>query len=207
MQHLTVKSIERKQPRDPSKSPFYVVTDDKGAQFTSFDSNVATLSDGAVIEAEIRVDGKHTNIQKWALITPGRPAIDTIFAAPEPDRQHITARECAAHVAAAMNPMGLDAWEEMADYVFAWITESKAPPQRTEPQSSEEMFNELGRERNGADLESLMKGACYTKETVVSLLNSWYKTGEHSFDALISLMSPEQMTRLKNHLKERTIRK
>ena len=61
MQKITVKSIKHD---DGENKPFIITTAD-GAKMSGFDTGLGNLKPGAVIEVEIKVDGKFINIKKW----------------------------------------------------------------------------------------------------------------------------------------------
>ena len=64
MQKITVKSVETKQGKTSGK-PFYILTDDKGASYSSFDESVCQLQPGAVIDGEVEISGKYNNLKAW----------------------------------------------------------------------------------------------------------------------------------------------
>jgi hypothetical protein len=68
MQKITVKSIKHD---DGENKPFIITTAD-GAKMSGFDTGLGTLKPGAVIEVEVKVDGKFINIKKW------QPVIESV---------------------------------------------------------------------------------------------------------------------------------
>ncbi len=66
MQQIIVKEI--KGPLGKGEKKFYAVVDDKGAEFTTFDTAVSKITPGSKIEAEIKVEGKYVNISSWKVI-------------------------------------------------------------------------------------------------------------------------------------------
>jgi hypothetical protein len=61
MQKITVKSIKHDEGEN---KPFIITTAD-GAKMSGFDTGLGNLKPGAVIEVEVKVDGKFINIKKW----------------------------------------------------------------------------------------------------------------------------------------------
>lgn len=72
MQRLTVKTLEEKHSKDGSKS-FWALIDSDDGEFTTFDSSIATVKPGDVIEAEIVVKGKYANIKEFKIIAKEKP--------------------------------------------------------------------------------------------------------------------------------------
>jgi len=55
------------------------IIDDKGGRFSSFDKKLSKLNKGALIEAEIVIDGKYNNIKEWKLLEEGTvPVASTV---------------------------------------------------------------------------------------------------------------------------------
>jgi len=73
-QNIKVESIATK-PGGSEKKKWVLttITDDKGAKFSGFDAGLAKLSPGAVIEAEVEIDGQYHNIKKFKVIEQGTP--------------------------------------------------------------------------------------------------------------------------------------
>lgn len=72
MQKIIVKSVQEKHSKDGSKT-FYVVTDSKGADLSSFDPEVMVFQPGTVIEAEVEVSGKYTNLKEFKVVSNPMP--------------------------------------------------------------------------------------------------------------------------------------
>jgi len=74
VQQITVKEV--KGPLGRGEKKFYAVVDDKGAEFTTFDSKVSHIPVGSIINLEPKVEGRYVNIVKWELVkeAPHPPA-------------------------------------------------------------------------------------------------------------------------------------
>jgi len=81
MQKITIKEI---QHNEGDNKPFVVITMD-GAKMSSFDTKLGDLKPGAVLEVELQVKGKYTNIKEWKLVNAA-PASTPLFpsALPQP---------------------------------------------------------------------------------------------------------------------------
>jgi len=66
MQKIAIESVETKTGK--TGKTFYKITDIKGGEFTSFDTALAILKKGDVIDAEIEVSGKYTNIKSFTVL-------------------------------------------------------------------------------------------------------------------------------------------
>ena len=76
MQTIKVVKVEEKHSKDGSKT-FYVLHDDTGAEFTTFETGVKA---GDVIEGDIKFEGKYVNLQKGFKIVgtvPIAPKVET----------------------------------------------------------------------------------------------------------------------------------
>ena len=67
-QKLTIKSVTEKKSQDGTKT-FWAITDTTGADLSTFDPAVAALKEGDVIEGEVTLNGKHTNLGKFKVIS------------------------------------------------------------------------------------------------------------------------------------------
>ena len=67
MQRITVKSVESKPTK--TGNTYTKLTDDKGGVFSGFDVGLSTLAPGAVIDAEIQIDGKYANIKNYTVVS------------------------------------------------------------------------------------------------------------------------------------------
>jgi len=102
MQKIQVADISSKPTS--KGGTFTIITDDKGGKFSGFDIGLANLTKGSVIEAEIFVEGKYTNIVKdsWKVLesTPSiPPQVREPFKA-DPLKQASIERQVALKVAA-----------------------------------------------------------------------------------------------------------
>ena len=68
MQELTVASVEKITPRKEGAEPFYVVKGQGGEEMTTFDAAALGWGAGTVVNVEIKVKGKYTNIAKWEMV-------------------------------------------------------------------------------------------------------------------------------------------
>jgi len=66
LQKITVKEI--RGPLGKGDKKFYVVVDEKGAEFTTFDTKIAKVTPGSIIEADVKVEGKYVNIAEWKVL-------------------------------------------------------------------------------------------------------------------------------------------
>ena len=69
MQQVIVKEV--RGPLGKGDKKFYAVVDDKGAEFTTFDTKIAAVTSGSVLEVELKVEGKYVNITEWKVIKEG----------------------------------------------------------------------------------------------------------------------------------------
>jgi hypothetical protein len=72
---------------------FVKVTDDKGASFSGFDEGLAKLNKGDVIQAEIVIEGKYTNIKSWTLAEKAEAPKTPAPATPAPSGSRETSIE------------------------------------------------------------------------------------------------------------------
>lgn len=74
MQKITVADIHIKTGTGKKGSwTLTIITDTSGARFSGFDKKLVDIGKGAVIEAEIEIDGDYNNIKEWKLISEGSP--------------------------------------------------------------------------------------------------------------------------------------
>ncbi len=82
MQQIKIKEI--KEVRGRTGTIFYAVTDDKGGEFTTFDPNIVSVNPGSLLEIDVKVDGKYTNIQPgWKLLEAEKREEVKVPAPPE----------------------------------------------------------------------------------------------------------------------------
>jgi hypothetical protein len=83
MQNITIKSVQEKHSKDGSKT-FYIVTDNKGAEMSSFEAEVMAFQPGTVIDADIEVNGKYTNLKGFKVISNPAPSAEKPTTQPQP---------------------------------------------------------------------------------------------------------------------------
>jgi hypothetical protein len=69
MQRITVAKVERKPTKNGGT--YTKITDEKGGTFSGFDEALARLQQGAVLDAEIQIEGKYANIKNYSVV--GQP--------------------------------------------------------------------------------------------------------------------------------------
>lgn len=65
MQIISVKEI--RPVKSKSGKEFFVVVDEKGAEFTTFDKALQQVTPGSLLAIEPKVDGKYVNIESWEI--------------------------------------------------------------------------------------------------------------------------------------------
>ena len=79
MDKITVKSIKH----DEGENKPFIITTTKGAKMSGFDASLGNLKPGAVIEVEVKTDGKFTNIKKWQMVSEPTPTkVNELFSSP-----------------------------------------------------------------------------------------------------------------------------
>ncbi len=129
MQRLIVKSVEEKKSKDGSKT-FYILTDSKGGNFSSFESLMA-LKPGTTIEAEIEVSGKYANLKEFKVIeqvaVPQPPAEEKkpwqVRADSPEQRASIEAQVAAKIVAELIIAQQRDWNDELGMALYSWLKE------------------------------------------------------------------------------------
>ena len=66
-----IRVVEVRGPLGKGDKKFFAVKDDKGAEFTTFDTKINQVTPGSLISAEIKIDGKYNNITEWKLLEQG----------------------------------------------------------------------------------------------------------------------------------------
>ena len=77
MQTITVKSVVEKHSKDGTKT-FYLVSDDAGGEYTTFDSSIAAIT-GNQLEIEPEVKGKYINIKSFKVIKEAEAIIPKVM--------------------------------------------------------------------------------------------------------------------------------
>jgi hypothetical protein len=70
MQEITVKEV--RGPLGKGKQQFYAVVDEKGGEFTTFDTKIKQVTPGSRLGIEIKVEGKYINIVEWKVLEEGK---------------------------------------------------------------------------------------------------------------------------------------
>jgi len=174
VQKVNVKEV--RGPLGKGERKFYAVISDDGAEFTSFDTKLASLLPGSVINLEPEIKGKYINIKEWSLIE--EPATQSPSAAipaqVAPRSLQFDARATALNVASRLVSAGKIDITEMipkAEIYRSWLTGEamrKASPQapNTKPVTTvEEDWESMKRDddppkRNPDDIKNL--GALFT---------------------------------------------
>ena len=76
MQQIKVKEV--REVKGKSGKVFYAVVDDKGGEFTTFDTKIASVTPGSVLEIEPKVDGKYVNITEWKVLEEGKQSATSV---------------------------------------------------------------------------------------------------------------------------------
>jgi len=100
MQKITVKEV--KGPLGKGEKKFYVIKDDKGAEFNTFDAKIRDVTPGSIINVELVVDGKYVNISKWEMVEAVAPTNGKVETRPgmtpgmwaEKDKADRWSKEC-----------------------------------------------------------------------------------------------------------------
>jgi len=95
MQRITIAKVESKPTK--TGNTYTKLTGDKGGVFSGFDVGLSILTPGAVIDAEIEVQGKYANIKSYTVVSnitpppPQAPARQTEAVTPIPSQEPRTA--------------------------------------------------------------------------------------------------------------------
>uniref|UniRef100_A0A6M3J878 Uncharacterized protein n=1 Tax=viral metagenome TaxID=1070528 RepID=A0A6M3J878_9ZZZZ len=71
MQKIIVKEV--RGPLGRGEKKFYAVVDEKGAEFTTFDTKISQVTPNSLVEIEVKVEGKYANITDWKVLEAGLP--------------------------------------------------------------------------------------------------------------------------------------
>ena len=174
MQKIKVKEV--RGPLGKGDKKFYAVVSDDGAEFTTFDTKIASLLPGSVINLEPDIKGKYINIKEWSLIE--EPASQSpspaVLSQAAPRSLQFDARATALNVASRLVSAGKIDITEMipkAETYLTWITGEGArpvsrPATTTKPGTTvDEDWGNLKRDddppkRNPDDIKNL--GALFT---------------------------------------------
>lgn len=142
MQKIKVKEV--KGPLGKGEKKFFAVVDEKGAEFTTFDTKIQDVVPGSLLNIEPKIDGKYINIAKWEILE----------AAPNPTPQipgnfgQILARSAALIASGGDLPL--------ASKYVTWITQGKPEAQAKPPTTAEEDWDNLksgGADRNPDEIK------------------------------------------------------
>lgn len=148
MQKITVKEV--RGPLGKGEKKFFAVVDEKGAEFTTFDTKIKDVAVGSILDVELRVEGKYVNITEWKVIEEGQPS--QAQRSPMTDRTRIYAdfKIATLQVAGRLASAGkIDKGEitTVADEIYAWITsQPKVTTQKApaEAKTTEEAWESMG---------------------------------------------------------------
>ncbi len=144
MQNITIKSVEEKHSKDGSKT-FYIVTDSKGAQLSTFDAETMAFQPGTVIEAEVEVAGKYTNLKSFKVVSnpvPGSPPASqpspTRYGQDSPEKRRSIERQTALALAVDWTKWAMDRTDgkvsltgpqplTCAEMFYQWIANGTLP--------------------------------------------------------------------------------
>lgn len=155
MQKIMVKEV--KGPLGKGEKKFFAVVDEKGAEFTTFDTKIQKVSPGSVLEIELKIEGKYINIVEWKVIEEGRPT--QAQSSPTTDRTRIYAdfKIAAIQVAGRLAAAGKIEQAEIqtcANQIYTWLssqaktTTIKDP---TEAKNTEEEWEGMDRKERDPD--------------------------------------------------------
>jgi len=147
MQKIIVKEV--KGPLGRGEKKFFAVVDEKGAEFTTFDTKIKDVTIGSILEVELRVEGKYVNIAEWKVIEEGQSARAQVSPTTDRTRFYADFKIAALQVAgrlAAAGKIDKEEIESCADKIYAWLaTQSKATTQRApaEAKTTEEAWKDM----------------------------------------------------------------
>ena len=101
MQKIVVKEV--RGPLGKGEKKFYAVVDEKGAEFTTFDTKIAQVTPGSILEIEPKVEGKYVNIAEWKVLEEGRPSAFPGNGKPAKTPEQLDAERRSAEAIAAYN--------------------------------------------------------------------------------------------------------
>ncbi len=132
MQQITVEAV--KGPLGKGEKKFYAVkAEGIKKEFTSFDTRLAALKPGTVLEIEPVMEGDYVNIKSgWKVISEpasSEQAAAKGVASPEEidSRYRIAALECAVRMAAAGKVSDINGIFIHADQFYCWLTGKPLP--------------------------------------------------------------------------------
>ena len=155
MQKITVKEV--KGPLGKGEKKFFAVVDEKGTEFTTFDTKIKSVTIGSILEIELKVEGKYVNIVEWKVIEEGQSAQNQ--SQPKADRTRIYAdfKIAALQVAgrlAAADKIDKDEIATCADQIYAWLAgRGKTAPEKApgDDKSTEAMWEGMHHEERDSD--------------------------------------------------------
>ncbi len=155
MQKITVKEV--KGPLGRGEKKFFAVVDEKGAEFTTFDTKIQNVSPGSVLEIELKIEGKYINIVEWKIIEEGQPTQTP--SSPTTDRIRIYAdfKIAAIQVAGRLAAAGKIEEKDMsacASGIYQWLTsrdKAEKPKATAGEKTTEEAWEGIGDEERDPD--------------------------------------------------------
>lgn len=73
MQEITVKEV--RGPLGKGEKKFFAVVDERGGEFTTFDTKVKDIAPGSRLSIEVKVQGRYVNITEWKVIEGAAPQV------------------------------------------------------------------------------------------------------------------------------------
>ena len=156
MQKITVKEI--KGPLGRGEKKFFAVVDEKGAEFTTFDTKIQNVSPGSVLEIELKIEGKYINIVEWKVIEEGKPT--QALGSPTTDRIRMYAdfKIAAVQVAGRLAAAGKIEEKDIppcANSIYQWLT-SRDKVQPIPAQTTEEAWEGISHnERDSGTIKTM----------------------------------------------------
>ena len=129
MQKIIVKEV--RGPLGKGEKKFYAVVDEKGAEFTTFDTKIAQVTPGSVLEIEPKVEGKYVNISEWKVLEEGKPSVALSNGKPsysktpeqfDAERRSIEAQVAFKGIVELLKGTVIDKEHELAKAAFDWAT-------------------------------------------------------------------------------------
>ena len=155
MQKITVKEI--KGPLGRGEKKFFAVVDEKGTEFTTFDTKIKDVTIGSILEVELKVEGKYVNIVEWKVIEEGKPV--QTQSSPPTDRIRIYAdfKIAAIQVAGRLAAAGKIEEKDIppcASSIYQWLTsrdKTEPPKASAKEETIEKAWQGMGHNERDPD--------------------------------------------------------
>jgi len=143
MQKITVKEI--RGPLGKGKQKFYaVVAEGIKKDFTSFDSKLAHIKVGSILNVELRIDGDYVNIEKWELVSEPLGDKSPEAKSPEIMKLQIDAQFRITALTLAINGVEPSKVFITADSFYDWLARRKGSSSEPEKTADEDWENLRG---------------------------------------------------------------